>query len=214
MSPNWKTVAGIAVALILGGCVTDERTVSAPTTPTAANVAADPVATKVAENTSSREPVVAAKELPSAPNAVFRGMDGHEVSLSKLRGKVVFIDFWAPWCAPCRAGLPFTDRLNTTFKDKGLVVLAVSGDPAKSVKDFMADNQYAFSPVLDPNHFAEKFGVSGIPHTVVIDRKGRIVAEEEGLAPQGETIRNLAKAGLDTTGFEPLHDPTLDSLLG
>lgn len=205
MPPNWKTIAGIAVALILGGCVTDERDVVAPATPVTVNVPDKPPGV---------DPLVAAESLPSAPDAVFSGLDGRKVALSKLRGKVVYIDFWAPWCAPCRAGLPFTDRLNTTFKDKGLVVLGVSGDPEKSVKEFMAANQYKFSAVLDTKKFAEKFGVSGIPHTVVIDRTGHIVAEEEGLVPQVETIRNLAKAGLDTTGFEPLQDPTLDSLLG
>ena len=204
MPPNWKTVAGIAAALILGGCVTDERSPSVSSTSIASSALEKP----------ALDPVVAANDLPTAPDATFFGLDGKSVSLSKLRGKVVYIDFWAPWCAPCRAGLPFTERLSTTFKDKGLVVLAVSGDPAKSVKDFMAANGYKFRAVLDTKNFAAKFSVEGIPHAIVIDREGRIVSQDEGLAPQAETIRNLAKAGLDTKGFEPFQDPTLDSLLG
>ncbi|MHB8637383.1 MAG: peroxiredoxin family protein [Fimbriimonadaceae bacterium] len=204
MPPNWKTAAGIVAALALGGCITDERAVSANSNAVGLN----------ASEKSPLDPVDAANVLPTAPAAVFSDLAGKSISLAKLRGKVVFIDFWAPWCAPCRAGLPFTERLNDTFKDKGLVVLGVSGDPEKSVKEFMAANHYKFNAVLDTKNFAEKFGVSGIPHTVVIDRRGRIVAEEEGLAPQAETIKNLAKAGLDVTGFEPLHDPTLDSLIG
>lgn len=193
---------------MLGGCIADEH---------AANNGAGGVtdtAPIAALRQKADDPVTAANSLPAAPDAEFSDLSGKTVSLSKLKGKVVFIDFWAPWCAPCRAGLPFTDRLSSQFKDKGLVVLAVSGDPAESVATFMKANHYKFNPLLDSKHFAAKFGVDGIPHTVVIDRGGHIVAEEEGLAPQSETIANLAKAGLDTKGFEPSNDPTLTPTLG
>lgn len=152
---------------------------------------------------------------PEAPkdlsNVSVTSLDGTSVKLGDFKGKIVFLDFWAPWCEPCVEGLPFTQRLHDSFKDKGLVVLAISNDPKDSVQPFLSAKHYTFPCYLDADGTAAKtFEVEGIPHTVIIGRDGKMVDEEEGLAYQADTIRVLAKAGLDTTGFAPENDPALN----
>lgn len=154
------------------------------------------------------KPTAAVNDPPPDPsNLMVTGLDGKTIRVGDLKGSVVYIDFWAPWCDPCRKGLPFTQRLYDTFKDKGLVVMAISDDPKNSVERFVKGFKYTFPTYLDSGHAAQVLNASALPHGVIIGRDGKIVAEEEGLAPQSELIERLSQAGLDMSGFEPKDDP-------
>ena len=113
-----------------------------------------------------------------------RDLGGHEVSLSSLRGKVVFLNLWATWCEPCRREMPSIEKLYEKFgKDKSFVILAVSedSDGSKAVAPYVKQSGYKFEILLDPrNDVGEAYNVSGIPETFVIDRDGRIVAHHLG----------------------------------
>ena len=112
-----------------------------------------------------------------------RYLRGDEVSLAALRGKVVFLNVWATWCAPCREEMPSIESLYRDFKtDKDFVVLAVSQDTdGAAVPRFVKQNNLQFTVLLDPrNEVGERYDVNGIPETFIIGRDGRIVAHHVG----------------------------------
>lgn len=107
-------------------------------------------------------------------------ISGSKVKLSEARGKVVLLNFWAEWCVPCRAEMPFMENLYKAFKDKGLAVLAVSVDKSeKTVKAFVSDKKLTFKVLMDRDKEVsfDQYGVMGFPTTFLIDKKG-VVAEK------------------------------------
>lgn len=128
-----------------------------------------------------RGPAVAAGKL--AADFTLKDLNGRTVSLSALRGKVVFLNIWATWCGPCRDEMPSIESLYEKFNaDRDFVVLAVSQDTdGKLVAPFVKKNNLKFTIVLDPrNVVGDTYDVSGIPETFIIDRDGRIVAHHLG----------------------------------
>jgi peroxiredoxin len=120
-----------------------------------------------------------------APDFTLADLDGHEVKLSGLRGKVVVLDFWATWCGPCRHALPFTELLHRGLKDKALVVLGVDNEPAETARRFVAQQGYTFPTLLDPKDTAGKlFHIEGFPTTIVIDWEGKVAYYALGHDPE------------------------------
>jgi peroxiredoxin len=111
-------------------------------------------------------------------------LKGKAISLSSLRGKVVFLNVWATWCAPCREEMPSIESLYKEFsKNRDFVVLAVSQDTEglKAVAPYVEKNGFDFTVLLDPrNEVGEAYNVSGVPETFIIGRDGRIVAHHVG----------------------------------
>lgn len=129
----------------------------------------------------SRQSTVAAGKL--AANFTLKDLNGAPISLASLRGKVVFLNIWATWCAPCREEMPSIESLYNAFKaNNDFVVLAVSQDTdGGSVRPFVQQNHLQFRVLLDPgNEVGERYDVSGIPETFIIGRDGRIVAHHVG----------------------------------
>jgi peroxiredoxin len=109
--------------------------------------------------------------------------DGNPVRSADLQGKVVVVRFWASWWTICQSEMPSVQRVHDAFKDKAVVVLAVSidGGGEKAVKSFVAKHTYTFiTPVDARMEIARKFGVRGTPTTYVINRQGAIVAHGFG----------------------------------
>ncbi len=123
----------------------------------------------------------------SVPAFTFTDQDGKTLSLGDFKGKVVVLDVWATWCAPCRAEFPRFDRLQAALGDKGLVVIPVSQDLGgrKPVDKFYDElGVKALSKYIDPdNATAKALGLRGLPTTLIIDREGREIARIEGEAP-------------------------------
>jgi cytochrome c biogenesis protein CcmG/thiol:disulfide interchange protein DsbE len=118
-----------------------------------------------------------------AANFKLKDLKGDEISLAALRGKVVFLNIWATWCAPCREEMPSIESLYNDFKaNKDFVVLAVSQDTdGVTVRPFVEQNHISFTVLLDPrNEVGERYDVNGIPETFIIGRDGRIVAHHVG----------------------------------
>jgi cytochrome c biogenesis protein CcmG/thiol:disulfide interchange protein DsbE len=111
-------------------------------------------------------------------------LSGASVSRAALHGKVVFLNIWATWCAPCREEMPSMEKLYEHLRDnKGFVMLAVSQDTGSrdEVVAYVKKHGYHFDVLLDPkNAVAEAYKVSGVPETFIIDRQGRIVAHHAG----------------------------------
>jgi peroxiredoxin len=113
-----------------------------------------------------------------APDFTLRALSGESVSLSQYRGKVVFLNFWATWCPPCRAELPSMQRLNEVFAGRDFVMLAVNveEDGAKVLPEFLRQFPHSYQILLDDGGQAQKlYGVDKFPETFVIDKQGRVV---------------------------------------
>jgi thiol-disulfide isomerase/thioredoxin len=119
-----------------------------------------------------------------APDVSFSEISGATQSLAALRGRMVLVNFWATWCAPCITEMPSLVRLQAKLGD--LAVLAVSEDRrgAELVEPFLAKYQLTgLKTFLDPkNAVGHAFGVEGLPTSILIGRDGRIVGELQGAA--------------------------------
>ncbi len=101
--------------------------------------------------------------------------ENRQLKLSEFKGKVVLLNFWATWCKPCEEEMPSMERLHQRFKDKGLVVLAISedADGAAVVSPYLKKRKLTFPVGLDPKmSVAGLYGVWAIPSTFIIDKRG------------------------------------------
>ncbi len=125
-----------------------------------------------------------------APEFTLKDINGRNVSIASLRGKVVLINFWATWCPPCRAEMPSMNRLYREYKGKGLEILAISTDnSASKVKDYISQNSLAFQVLMDDNiKVARQYKVFSLPTTFLIDRNGiivdRFLGEQDWISPE------------------------------
>jgi cytochrome c biogenesis protein CcmG/thiol:disulfide interchange protein DsbE len=118
-----------------------------------------------------------------APAFSFRDLDGKTFKLSDYRGKPVLVDFWATWCAPCRASLPHLSDLQERYRQKGLVVVGLSLDDldAHQVRRFTERLQLRFRIGMADEKVLDAYGpIRSIPTTFFIDKKGRVVRRVVG----------------------------------
>ena len=111
-----------------------------------------------------------------------KNLQGSEVSLNDLEGKVVFLNFWATWCGPCREEMPSMEKLWQKFKEEAFVILAVDlQEKEEEVNSFMNDYGLTFQALLDSKgEVGSMYAVRAIPTTFLIDPEGRIVGKALG----------------------------------
>lgn len=150
---------------------------------------------------SKYEPLTVGKE---APDFELPNLDDKPVRLSDYRGKVVFLNFWATWCKPCREEMPSMEVLYKNFEQDGLVVLAVSIDRVTTKKDippFVKSLGLTFPILVDSwGQTDKRYKLMGVPETYIIDRQG--VLREKVIGPRDwalldnfQAITSLLKAG-------------------
>ena len=123
------------------------------------------------------------KEGYLAPKFTLRNLRGNLEGLDDHAGKVIVVNFWATWCAPCVKEMPSFETLYRRFRSQGLTVLAVSLDKDRSAKvqEFVDKYKLSFPVLLDTEGVAEKLYPSfTIPFTYVIDKQGRVAARIDG----------------------------------
>ncbi len=135
---------------------------------------------------------------PTTPFGLF--VDGQQstITLADFQGKVLLVNFWATWCAPCVREMPSLNRLQAKFKDRGLEVLTVSNDRLgiAQVTPFYAELALdSLGYYLDPRaELAQALGVRGLPTTYLIDARGRVIGGLLGAmewdSPEVETLLN------------------------
>jgi peroxiredoxin len=113
-----------------------------------------------------------------APHFELPDLSGKTVRLTDFKGRAVLLNFWATWCGPCTAEMPSLNALAATFKDKGLVVLAVSVDSStKPVRNFLKKPDATLTVLMDSDKevFFDLYAVMGLPTSFLIDGNGVIV---------------------------------------
>ena len=105
-----------------------------------------------------------------------------KLDLATYRGKVVYLDFWASWCEPCRGSFPFMDALQSKYGSRGLVVIAINVDTERRLAaNFLAEAPVGFKIVYDPaGRLAEEWQLQGMPTTILIGRDGKTLPQHVG----------------------------------
>ncbi len=123
---------------------------------------------------------------------------GKRWHLKDLGGKVVLVNFWATWCPPCQREMADFQTMYNRFADKGLLILAVTGEEVATVKRYLADRPVTFCVLLDPGDVTKKqFLVDGLPHSVLYNREGKMVAQFPGPLTKQQLLDTLGQAGIE-----------------
>lgn len=195
MTPIVPLILALVLALVLG-CAEHSPAGTPTTTPTAPST---PVPT------ATITPSFASTPSPAAPTSVFssnmtplnlgepapafalEGLDGSEVSLASLEGKVVVLNFWASWCGPCRQEMPDFQKAWEEHEDQGVVFVGIAVDDTASEASKFAEQVGVTYPLaLDTTgDVARAYRLQAVPSTYFIDRQGKLATRLHGLANQG-----------------------------
>ncbi len=118
-----------------------------------------------------------ASEGAMAPDFTVKGLDGAEVKLSSLKGKVVMVNFWATWCPPCKEEIPSMMQLNKSMEGKPFQMLAISIDEGGkgAVEKYFQTSGNSLPAYLDTDGAISKmYGITGVPETFILDRAGLV----------------------------------------
>jgi thiol-disulfide isomerase/thioredoxin len=153
------------------------------------------------ESSDSQDVVRLFKQPTVIPTFTMKDLDGRSISSDSWRGKVVFVNFWATWCPPCRAEIPDLVELQKKYPDE-IVIVGVSEDegPIESVREFAATYKVNYPIVMVTPEMRKIFkGIVALPTTFVLDRKGQIVQKHVGqLSPLRTEAEARVLSGLDT----------------
>jgi peroxiredoxin len=128
-------------------------------------------------------------ERPIAPDFTLTDVSGQNVKLSDFRGRVVLLNFWATWCAPCNQEIPWFIKFQQSNRQRGFAVLGVAMDEGgwTAVKPYINEKRVNYPVMIGNDEVAGLFGgLHTIPLTLVIDRSGRIAAIHAGLCRRDE----------------------------
>lgn len=117
-------------------------------------------------------------------------LEGKPISLSDYKGKVVFIDFWATWCPPCRLSIPYVEKLYEQYKDnEDFVVLGINLEESKEdITKFMKKQKMNYPILLSDKKVISNYKITSIPRFFLIDRNGEIYNKYVGFAPGVEEL--------------------------
>ncbi|SER18805.1 Peroxiredoxin [Solimonas aquatica] len=133
-----------------------------------------------------------------APDFTLAQKDGNSLSLTQLRGRVVYLDFWASWCAPCRQSFPFMNEMHAKYGKKGLRVVAINVDEQRSdAEQFLKQTPAQFTVLFDPAGKApEQYKPDGMPTSYLIDEHGKVLMVHPSFkeADRAELERRIGEA--------------------
>lgn len=126
--------------------------------------------------------LVMAEVTGMAPAFDLSGMDGKTVNLADYKGKVVYVDFWASWCSPCRDSFPWMGAMQKKYESEGVVFVGINVDrKQKDAEAFLKDTPAQFTVAFDPKGKTPKaYDVMGMPTAFVIGRDGKVLHSHIG----------------------------------
>ena len=129
----------------------------------------------------------------------------NDLNLNDYRGQVLYVDFWASWCGPCRESFPWMNRMLNQYQKDGLIIVAVNLDKDKAdAQDFLKKVPAHFSILYNPSgSLAEKYQVMGMPTALIFDRQGHWVHQHIGFNAQRITQYEQAIQSALRTEIKP-----------
>lgn len=144
-----------------------------------------------------------ASALANEPNVTFKDLQGQDISLESMKGKVVLLNFWATWCAPCQGEIPILIGLQQKYSSKGFTMLgaAMDDEGKKVVEPYVQDTKFTvggqsmtmnYPIVLGNDDIASKFGgLLGMPTSFLISRDGKIVKKYMGALSEDQIVKDV-----------------------
>ena len=123
--------------------------------------------------------VVPLQQIMPPDNIILKDLEGNLVRLSDYLGKVVFLNFWATWCPPCRIEMPSMEKLYRKLKDREFTIVTINlQETAEAVKSFFKKYQLTFPALLDRDGgVGRRFGIRSIPTTFILNQKGGMIGK-------------------------------------
>lgn len=127
-----------------------------------------------------------------APDFKLTDLDGNKITLADYAGKVVFVNFWATWCAPCRQEIPGFVEVYEKYKDQGFVILGVAvSDKKNKVVEYVKENNMSYPCAMGTAAIVKDYEPgNAIPATIIIDREGKIHHKHVGYMEKSQ-VENL-----------------------
>jgi peroxiredoxin len=141
---------------------------------------------------------IPAADYESAPDFKLTDLDGKKITLADYEGKVLFVNFWATWCPPCRQEIPGFIKLYEKYKDDGLVILGVAvSDKEKTVKAYVDRFEINYPVAMGDMKIIRDYEPgNAIPATIIVDRTGKIYHKHVGYMEQSQVekiFKDLSK---------------------
>lgn len=117
------------------------------------------------------------QDFKPAPDFTIKGLNGQDLTLSDYQGKVIFLNFWATWCSPCKAEIPGFIEIFEKYKDRGMVIIGISLDSAGEgkIREFVEEYKITYPVAKGSMGLAREYGTGRvIPETFIIDQQGHI----------------------------------------
>jgi len=102
--------------------------------------------------------------------------------LAQLKGQVIYLDFWASWCGPCRKSFPWMNTMQAKYKNQGFTIVSINVDKEQTLAEkFLQENPHNFTVIYDPQgDIAKQFKLRGMPSSYLINRQGKVVNAHVG----------------------------------
>jgi cytochrome c biogenesis protein CcmG/thiol:disulfide interchange protein DsbE len=133
----------------------------------------------------------------TAPDFELRALDGHRIRLSDFRGRIVVVNFWATWCAPCRVEMPWLSGFSVRYRDQGLTVLGISVDDGgrERVEKFVHERPVEYPILMNDGNVDQRYGgVRFLPQTFFVGRNGKIIRRVYGIRTQADFEADVRSA--------------------
>lgn len=134
-------------------------------------------------NLFSKIGIQSVRDKKKVPHCCLEALNGEKVQLAGLKDKIIFLNFWASWCGPCKEEMPSIETLYQRYKEREIVFLTISVDyeGPEPVRKFIEKHRYRFPVLLDPKgKTLDLFEINKIPATLIIDRKGKMIGRVIG----------------------------------
>lgn len=111
-------------------------------------------------------------------------LSGENITLSRLKGKIVLLDFWATWCPPCRLAIPELNKIYEEYKDKNFLVLGIGLDEKTDLLKVQEELKITYPILVGNDNVAKQYGIEAIPTLILIDKKGKTQLKKVGFSQE------------------------------